>query len=493
MNAFQAWFLPPGFPLQGGEVASQSGSGVPGFHYVSLPEPRLRELLAALRGERERTLVTIPLNRVVDAVDRVAGRLLDPRDGLRAAALEGLGPFSGYSPPMAREVLDGMARGWMREGLWDLIRSEFPDPGVLDGFRPGPAGDQTRALGFPLIFHLGAGTVPGVATTSLIRCLLVKSAALLKPGLGDLSLPVVFARGLQEEEPDLARSLAVLYWPVEESGRTATALREVDLVVAYASDRTIRWVRERMPPSTPLRAYRHRMGFVVVGRGALGERADLPAGGGSLPGARETARSVAEAAARSVALFDQRGCVSPHVIFVERGGRVDPETWAGLLAEALRELETTLPSGDISLEEGLEIQQLRGVAELGEGAGEGAVIHGGEEAPWTVLFVPEGTVEPSCLHRTVRILPVDTVQDAIATLADWAPYLQTVGMVGLEDRGIGFAERLARLGVSRVSTLEGVPWPRPWWHHDGSGPLQDLVRWTDVEGDVSLSSGNAEG
>ncbi len=64
-------------------------------------------------------------------------------------------------------------------------------------------------LDSPLTFHLGAGSVPGVATTSLIRGLLVRSAVLLKPGLGDIPLPLFFARGLEEEDPELARSLAV--------------------------------------------------------------------------------------------------------------------------------------------------------------------------------------------------------------------------------------------------------------------------------------------
>jgi hypothetical protein len=437
-----------------------------------------------LRWVREATLVSFPVSRVVDAVDRVAGRLLDPGDKLRARALETLGPYSGFSSPMAETVLEGMARGWMREGLWDLVRSEFADPAVLDGFRPGPTGDRTRALGFPLTFHLGAGTVPGVATTSLIRGLLVKSAALLKPALGDLPLPVVFAQGLEEEDSELARNVAVLYWPVEESGRTETALGKADLVVTYGSDETIRWVRERLPPETPLRAYRHRMGFGLVGREALGGKAGTAAG--------DAARSVAQDAARSVALFDQKGCVSPHVFFVERGGEVEPEEWAALLAWAFQELETALPSGEVSLEEGVAMQQLRGAAELGEGLGEGVVHHGGEEAPWTVLFLPAGAVEPSCLNRTVRVLPVDTVQEALSALKEWTPYLQTVGVAGLEGRTAEVLEELARLGVSRIPKLEGVPWPRPWWHHDGSGPLQDLVRWTDVEGVEILSQGIGE-
>jgi len=478
MTPLPAWYLPSGFSLLEGEVAVLEGSGLPTLHYPTLSESRLRDLLDVLRRERETTLAFVPVSRVVDVVDRVAGRLLDSGDGLRVTALERMGHYSGFSSPMAEAVLDGMARSWMREGLWDLIRSEFSDPAVLDGFRPGPTGDQTRALGFPLTFHLGAGTVPGVATTSLIRALLVKSAVLLKPGLGDLSLPLVFAQGLEEEDPELAQAVAVLYWPLEESVRTETVLKEADLVVTYGSDDTVRWVRERLPPQTPLCAYRHRMGFGLVGRGAA---------------VREKAHYVARDAARSVALFDQKGCVSPHVFFVERGGEVEPEDWAGLLAGALQELERVLPSGEFSVEEGVAIQQLRGVAEMEEGLGNGVVHHGGEGAPWTVLFLPGGIVEPSCLNRTVRVLPVDTVEDALSALRIWAPHLQTVGVAGLEDRTDGVLESLARLGVSRISSLEGVPWPRPWWHHDGSGPLQDLIRWTDVEGGGFFSPGAAEG
>ncbi len=500
MTPFQGWYLPAAFSLPGEEVAEWEGvprsglSGriptapVPAFRYAALPESGLRDLMALLRAERESVLISHPVGKIVNVVDRVAGRFLDPGDPLRSRALELLGPFAGFSQPMATAVLDGMARGWLREGLWDLIRSEFPDPGVLDGFRSGIAGDATRALGFPLGFHLGAGTVPGVGTTSMIRSLLVKSSVLLKPGLGDLPLPVLFARGLEEEDPVIARCVAVAYWPVDESGRTETALREADLVVAYGGDETIRWIRSRIPPQTFLRAYRHRMGFGLIGSGALGKAGP----GGSGPSPERAARRVAAAAARSVALFDQKGCVSPHVFFVERGGAVAPEEWAALLAAELAELEVALPSGKASLESISALQQVRGEAELVSAAGKGAVHHGGEGAPWTVLYLPRAGVEPSCLNRTVRVVPVQRIQDSLGALKGWGAFLQTVGVAGLGSRARELADGLARLGVSRITSLENTAWPRPWWHHDGGGPLLDLIRWTDLEAGEFLSSGIGE-
>ncbi|MGD2120242.1 MAG: acyl-CoA reductase [Gemmatimonadota bacterium] len=499
MTSFKAWYLPPSFSLTGDEVADWEGvgevraagpyrssgpRGIPPFQYPALSEPGLKELVALLRSEREESLASLPLRKIVGAVDRVANRFLDPGDSLRSRAVEMLGAFAGFSIPMAKSVLDGMARGWVQEGLWDLVRSDFPDPGVLDGFRPGMAGDVTRAMGYPVAFHLGAGTVPGVATTSMIRSLLVKSALVLKPGLGDIPLPVLFARTLAEESPELARSVAVLYWPVDESGRTETVLNEADLVVAYGSDKTIRWIRSRIPPHTPLRPYRHRMGFGLIGKDAL------TAGGADGSGTvlRQSGRRAAAAAARSVALFDQKGCVSPHVFFVERGGAVTPEEWAGLLAGELEELEEALPSGEMSLESGAALQQLRGEAELLASAGQGVVHHGGEEAPWTVLFSPGGDLEPSCLHRTVRVIPVDRIEDGLLTLKKWGPFLQTVGVTGLGSGAEEVVGALTRLGVSRITSLENTPWPRPWWHHDGGGPLRDLARWTDLEVGEGLSS-----
>lgn len=487
MSAFQTWHLPPGFEPRPDEIAILEEGGHPSCgegdcRYLSLSEPRLEELMALLRSNWDETVSSVPSGHIVDAVDGVAGRLLDSGDPLRSRALDTLGPFAGFSQAMAETVLEGMARGWLREGLWDLIRSEFPDPGVLDGFRPGSGGSRTRALGFPLVFHLGAGTVPGVCATSLIRGLLVKSAGLLKPGSGDLPLSLLFAQGLEEEAPELAGGIAVVYWPVSEVGRTEAALSRADLAVAYGSDETISWVRRRLPPQTPLRGYRHRMGFGLVGTRALsiGSRGTEEDGGGG--GAKSEARSVAEKAARSVALFDQRGCVSPHVFFVERGGETAPREWAVLLADALEEMEGLLPSGPVPAEEGVAIQQLRGAAELEETLGKTMVLHGGTESSWTVVFDEARRVEPSCLNRTVRVLPVDGHEDALRLLSAWAPYLQTLGVAGLNEEMPDFAEGLARLGVSRITSIEGIPWPDPWWHHDGSGPLRDLARWIDAEG-----------
>jgi len=81
----------------------------------------------------------------------------------------------------------------------------------------------------------------------------------------------------------------------------------------------------------------------------------------------------------------------------------------------------------------------------------------------------------------VRVVPVADVLEVAGLLAPAAAHLQTVGVAGCKERWQVLAESLARVGASRVTPFGSVPFPPPWWHHDGQGPLRALVRWTDVE------------
>lgn len=477
--AFEAWALPWAFRIRENETTVSGDEDLPPLEYPRISPERLRQLLGILRKAGEE-LTGIPVGGVLTAIDQVARRLHDPGDDLRRRALEGIESLGGFSGPMAEEILTRMARDWTRPFLEALLHAEFPDPTVLDGFRPSRLGGEVRAQGYPLSFHLGAGTVPGVATTSMIRSLLVKSAVLLKPGREDVPLSVLFARALEEADPQVGGAVAVAYWPRSQGELTEVSLEEADATVVYGGDETVAWVRARIPVTRRLVAYRHRMGVGVVGREALkgGLDSDLSRRTG---GRRASGAETARHAARAVAIFDQKGCVSPHLFFVEEGGETEAEEWAEELSRALRGVEEELPSGPLAPGAGAVLQQVRGEAELEESQGRGRVFHGGAAAPWTVLFQPEGQPEPSCLHRTVKVIPVEDAVDILTKLTPWRSHLQTVGIAGLGEQRTEILEGLARLGVSRVVEMARVPWPPPWWHHDGSGPLQALVRWTDVE------------
>lgn len=439
---------------------------------VPVLEPHaLTAILDRIRHARLRHLAHRSVAKVVAAVDRVAQRLADPTDEVRRLAERALPAVTGYSAPMIQLVLDRMADDWREDALWRLLHAELGDPALLDGFRPMTRGMHedtlVRALGPELAFHVFAGNVPGVAVTSLIRSLLVKSATLGKSASGDPLLPALFARTLAAVAPDLGECIAVTYWPGGNVGLEAVALEAADMLVVYGGGEVVESLRARAGAHVRIVEHGPRLSFAVIAREMLA--------------AGSTLESTAAAAARAIATFDQQGCVSPHVIYVERGGETSPKEFAAALARALDRAEQVLPRGRLSAAENATIQQVRGAAEFRALGGQDVVLHASHGTEYTVIYDADPTFTASCLNRVAWVKPVDDLAEAVEHVRPYARYLQTVGVAAPMARRTEAAAWFAITGASRITDLERMPWPPPTWHHDGREPLRELIRWVDLE------------
>jgi hypothetical protein len=457
---FDAYHLPV-------PAGDPEGTLVAGPLRCRFPDPT-PELMAAIVGELRqagRALSERPVSEIVEALDAAAARLVDPKDPLRREAVRMLPLVTGYSEPMVRLVLDRMAADWRADVLDRMLRVELGDPGVLDGFVPAGPGRSARAYGPKLAFHVFAGNVPGVAVTSLVRSLLVKGPVLGKVAAGEPVLPVLAARAIASVDEALGRAIAVTYWPGGTGAVEAFLLAQADLVVVYGGDAVVHSVRERAPVGTRIVEHGPRFSAGVVTAGV--PEGDLP--------------PLAMAAARAVALFDQHGCVSPHAIWVEDRDGTRAERFADAVARAMAELEREVPRGRVRPDEAARIQQERGAAELRGHAGQDVRVLAGPGTSWTVVLSDDHAFRPSCLNRFLRIHRVPTVDAALDALSEAGSHLQSVAVAAPAHQIEALAHRLAAAGATRVTTFDRIPWPPAEWHHDGSGPLSELVRWVDLE------------
>lgn len=464
---FDAWALPADGPEAqafGEVVIDPSGEAGVRVRFPEFTPEQIASLSELLRAHRE-GLTRRRTVEIVAALDAVARRFLSPDDPIRKAAIEALPGTAGMSQEMAEVVLDGMAADWTEARLNALVASEFGGAEPLDGPASLPGGRRGRAMGFPLSVHIGAGTVPGVAVTSVVRALLVRSSVVIKPGLGDVVLPVLFARALREEAPWLADCVATMYWPggVGPNGVEGAVLREADIVVAYGGDEALAKLRGNTPIHVRFVPYHHRLSLGLVLAGARDE-VGLP-----------------DAIARSVAVFDQYGCVSPRSLFVEAESEDDVRAVARSLGEALDRVSRALPPGPLTPIEASRVHQARGTAELRAAAGEGVLVFAGDTESWTVVFDPTPSLADDPAHRFVRVMPIANLDRLADLLRPYTSRLQTMAVAGSEGMEVEVAACLARVGVTRMTTFERAPWPPPWWHHDGVGPLVALVRWMDLE------------
>lgn len=462
MTDFDAYALPAALSARDPAHLEYDEPGVR-VRYVDADPAWLRALTGELK-EAAGGLAARSAESIAETLGVVGERFGDPFNPLRTKALALLPATSGLSAEMAAAVLDGMASDWTRPRLSALLRSELGDPRVLDDFAPATEGARVMAFGPRLCVQIVAGSVPGVGVTALIRSLLVKAPTLLKPGRGDVVLPTLFARALREADPGLADALAVVYWPGGRPELDGAVLAAADVVAAYGADETVAALRRLVPVTARFVGYHHRVSVGIVGREALRD-----------PHLGETAGDVA----RAVALFDHGGCVSPQLVFVEGDSEV-AEAFGTGVARELDLIEQRWPSGRLDEARASALHQMRGTAELLAAAGEAAVIHGGA-APWTVIVGPESAGVVPGTGRVVRVRAVRDAVDVTALLVGLSPHLQTVGVAGLGARLEDIARALGAVGASRVVPFPSVAFPPPWWHHDGRGPLTELVRWVDLE------------
>lgn len=467
-----AYFLPGGDDptLVYTTVAFGTGPETVCLSMPHLTPERLSTLSTHLRLAQEANLAPRPIADIVAVIDRVAQLWLDPEYPYRQQAETLLPIITGYTVPMVRHGLETLLQQFCQPALWRLLHAELGDPLVLDTFRPRPhVAGLTRAYGPRLVSHIFSGNVPALPAWSLICALLTKSASLGKSASEEPLFAALFARSLWEVCPEIGACIAVGWWQGGDTTLEAAAFAQADAVIAYGSDATIRDIQRRVPLAARFLAYGHKLSFGVIGREVL---------------TTEGATRIASQAAYGVSVFDQQGCVSPHVLYVERGGAVSPREFATLLAHSMARVHETMPRGVLSLAESTAIRHLRGAYEFRQLADDSVLLLCSEPGTaWTVIYEETTSFTPSCLNRTVRVLPVDDIQEIAAQLEPIQAYLQTVGVALAPARQQTFAEVLGRLGVSRLCRLERMPWPQLTWHHDGRCVLLDLLRWTDFEGD----------
>jgi len=447
------WFLP-------GEVAGRASG--------SLSSLVVTDIAARIWAARDAYLVRLPVAEIVEIVDCVVGLWLGPESPWLHAAARRIAAATPYSEAMVRTGLTRLLGGCRKEALLSLLEEELGDPGVLDGFRPRRAvGGSHRACGPALTTHIFSGNVPGLPAISLIQALLVKSASLGKPASEELVFPAMFARSIAAVDAKLAASVAILPWPGGDPAVEQAAFAASEAVVAYGSDLAVESIRARIPAGIRFVGHGHRLSFGVIGRESLDT--------GALD-------SLAERVAYDVSLFDQQGCVSAHVLYVERGGGVPPESFAARLANAMAAFERGMPRGEVSLEEAAAIQQVRAEVELREVREEPVrqwASPGG--TAWTVIYDDDPSFSPSCLNRVVLVKPVTDLRQIPSLIRPFCRYLQTVGVAMSQERRVRLAEALAPLGACRICAIGDMPHPPLTWHHDGGFNLLPLLRWTAIE------------
>ena len=436
-----------------------------------LTAPQMQALACRVRTAAAIHLRPMPVAEIIDAVDRAMARLLDRNDIYRQQAEAWLPVVSGYDTDMVRLGLTGFFKTFRAAQLKRFVAEDFANPAVLDGFQPAAKGGAVRAFGPDLLVHSWAGNVPALSLWSLVCGLLVKAPAIGKLASAEPLFAGWFARLLAEVHPPLADCLAVVWWR-GAGGEEADALyAQADTVLAYGGNQTLDALRRRLPVTTRFLPHGHKLGFGLIGAQAL-DTLKAPA--------------MARQAAWDVMRYDQQGCYSPHVFYVQRGAPVSPRAFADYLAAELANLQRRFARRELDLEEGAALARWQQNMEWG---GEAHQLLGPVDAPWSVAYSESlQPLAPTALYRTIAVVAVDRLDAVLPVVAAQRDYLQTAGIAAGPEELYRLAGLLGAAGVTRISAIGSMSMPEAGWHHDGRFNLLDLVRMTEIEQSAELAA-----
>lgn len=340
---------------------------------------------------------------------------------------------------------DGFVRlmgGVSADDLARWVAAELGRADALDVFAP-HCKLLTKAYAPGRLLHIVSGNTPHAALQSLLRGLLLGSRNTVKTPSGGL--------------PELEQWIASLPGPLRDMVDCRGALTEADwesadAVIAVGSDETIASVHAQLRPQQIFIPHGHKVSIGVV-TGDLGAAARL--------------------AAEDASLFNQRGCLSPHAIYVQG----DARAFAASLAEEMERFARKHPPEPLTLSEAGAVQNLRQTMRfIAANDGESRLWCSSGNLHWTVVYEPSATLKLSCLNRCVYVkkLPEPVTAEALGAEAR---HLSTVALHPFSGAG---AEALASLPAHRVCPLGKSQRPDLFWHHDGFAPLASLVKWKDL-------------
>lgn len=431
----------------------------------------LSEACQTLKRNREQYLLRHSTQDRIHLVSEVAGHWLKPGNRFRELALEHGPAATGFSRATLTAGIDAFFAQLTPENLSRLVEQEFGHPQRLDRFVSTRVEEETRrssrVVAPELIAHIAAGNLPNPALLSLVLGVLLRSAQFLKCATGTSWLPRLFAHSLYEAEPKLGACLEIAEWRGGQVALEAALFEQADCVTATGSDEALAAIQQRLPAKTRFVGHGHRVSFGFVTSGML---------------TGLYLRSCAARAAADVTAWDQQGCLSPHVFYVQEGGVATPEQFAALLAEELERREQTEPRGPLSVEAAAAIASRRNLHEVRAAhSGETKLWCSRNSTAWTVVYETDPRFQLSCLNRFVYVKGVADLAQGLQNADHVRHQVSTVGLGALDHEASDLAAQLGPWGASRICPLGQMQNPPLGWRHDGRPPLGELVTWVDWE------------
>lgn len=249
-----------------------------------------------------------------------------------------------------------------------------------------------------------AGNVFTASVRGIVVPLLFGVPVLVKASSNETVFPAMLRDALRSANSRLGAAMDLVAFPGGDIERGAALVESAEAVTVYGSDETAAALAARLG-DTPLIAHGHGVSVAYCGANAL----DAAHIGNTIEGL-----------SLDICAYDQRGCLSPQVVFVEEASHRPAVAFAErLFEEGLGPMSGALPRGPLPGSVGAAQAQWRGIAEV-----EGTLLRGDTYA---VAVREPQSIRWSPAYRNVTVAPVRGLDEALQAMEAIGSNLKCVG------------------------------------------------------------------
>lgn len=361
------------------------------------------------------------------AATTLAGRVADSNEELSLA--------TGLSRPMVR---------WAAKTTLDTVREEA----LLDLVHDAQARGGAHAEPVGMLALVLAGNVFTASARSMLVPLLFGVPVLVKASSKETLFPSMLRDALRETNPNLGKALSLASFPGGDSDCEAALFELAESVSVYGSDETVATLAARLE-GRPLLAHGHGVSVAYCGSDSLSDT---------------RISETIERLSLDIAAYDQRGCLSPQIVYVEQAPCISAADFGRrLVDEGLGPMHERLPRGPLPISVGAAQAQWRGVAEV-----EGTLIRGADHA---VAIRPAQPIRWSPTYRNIALSPVSGIAEAFRAMQPIGANLKCVGVdpASLEEfrtelrRSQSLSAYVCALGEMQTPPLSALADGLPIW------------------------------
>jgi hypothetical protein len=383
------------------------------------------------------------------------------RDANAAALAKAFDLWRDREFPKRRETVAQIASAWSyTAALIDESLDALLEPFGTSALRSFGARVPSRR---DVIGFIMPGNVPGASLHEFSTALIAGSGLIVKTSSAEPLFFGAFAGTIAEVDPQVGARIAVFNWSRGQTNLTQALRTACDWIVAFGNDATLAGLsaaeirsNESKSPHTQLVGFGSRVSGALVMNEALRDRIE-----------------VLNALARDITLFEQRGCLSPHHIFVEGTGA---RAFAAELATMLDRVAAKIPPPRrYGLEDAAAVRRVRENARWRALGGQDVALWEGARLGWTVVYDSSAHFCVSPGWRTVYVSAIVDLEDFIRRMEPASGRLEACAIAGPASRVAQVTPALARLGVSYICAPGTMQSPPLEWRHSGGAFLLKLL------------------